>query len=276
MGTSGAYGGSPGFRRVDNETQEWLDSGGGTGGGSGDGTDRPEPDRESPPDVVPLAPPSEVPAALAGVIAALGHALAAGSRGAGAGGGRGGAAGRWPGGGSAGGSGTRSTGRATSVGARALGGAYGLRGGVAEPLAELGLDLAELSGLPRFEQARRILESAIGPSGDVFETELRQACAEVVLWALTEEVEPSPIDLTNRWVVEYVWQVWVTEEGPRLQGHRADGFDRARAEQELRAALEAAVAAHGLPGDRPLTTADFAAAIEQALASLRRIGGTAA
>ena len=172
--------------------------------------------------------------------------------------------------------GGRSTARASTAGGRALGGAYGARTGSAAALGELGLDLGELAGLSRYQQARRIVEAAIGPRGDVLDSELRQANASVVLWALTEEVEPTPADLANRWVVEYVWEVWVTESGPLLQEHSADGSDRVRLEQEMRAALEATVSVRALPEGRALTTADFTAAIDSALGSLRRIAGSAA
>lgn len=262
MGTSGAYGGSPGFKPVRDQTQQWLGAGAaGSGAGGGDGPPRPVPPLRPPmsPPPVPGAPP--VGAALARIIAALGAALA--------GGGGGGGAGALTGGG-------RSTARASTAGGRALGGAYGARTGSAAALGELGLDLGELAGLSRYQQARRIVEAAMGPRGDVLDSELRQANASVVLWALTEEVEPTPADLANRWVVEYVWEVWVTESGPLLQEHSADGSDRVRLEQEMRAALEATVSVRALPEGRALTTADFTAAIDSALGSLRRIAGSAA
>jgi hypothetical protein len=266
MGTSGAYGGSPGWNKVRNQTREWLDSG---GGGGGEAPPTPVPPTP-PPDVSEGRPPAVRPTispALAGLITGLGGLLA-GGRGNGGGSGGGG------GGGPAGGG--RSSGRASTVGGRALGGAYGARTGAAGPLAELGLDLAELSGLTRYEQAQRILDAAIGPRGDVLDSELRKTNASVVLWALTEEVEPTPVELADRWVVEYVWEMWITESGSILQDHPADGYDRVRAEQEMRAALEATVSANAMPDDRPLTTADFTAAIEGALASLRRMSGNAA
>jgi hypothetical protein len=264
MGTSGAYGGSPGFKPVRDQTQQWLGAGAaGSGGGGGDGTPGPPelpPGPPVSPPPVPGAPP--VGPALARIIAALGAALAGG------GGGRGGA-GTLTGGG-------RNTTRASTAGGRALGGAYGARTGNAATLGELGLDLGELTGLTRYQQARRIVEAAIGPRGDVLDSELRQANASVVLWALTEEVEPTPADLANRWVVEYVWEVWITESGPLLQEHSADGSDRVRLEQEMRAALEATVSVRALPDGRTLTTTDFTTAIDSALGSLRRIAGSAA
>jgi hypothetical protein len=180
------------------------------------------------------------------------------------------------GGGLSGGGEGRSTSRASTAGGRALSGAYGARTGSAAALAELGLDLGELAGLTHYQQARRILDAAIGPRGDVLDSELRTTNAAVVTWALSEEVEPTPVDLANRWVVEYVWEMWITESGPNLEGYSADGYDRVRAEQEMRAALEATVSAHTLPDDRPLMSADFTAAIEGALSSLRRISGNAA
>jgi hypothetical protein len=266
MGTSGAYGGSPGWMRVKDQTQAWLNAGAG-GGSGGDGasappipsTPRPDTSEARPP--IPR-PPSITPP-LASIISALGRAL---TRGGGDGDGGGGLTG----------GGGRSTSRASTVGGRALGGAYGARTGTATTLGELGLDLGELAGLSRYQQAQRILDAAIGPRGDVLDSELRKTNASVVLWALTEEVEPTPIELANRWVVEYVWEVWITESGPTLGQHSSESDDRVRAEQEMRAALEATVSAHALPEGRPLTTADFTAAIDSALASLRRISGSAA
>ena len=261
MGTSGAYGGSPGWKPVRDQTQEWLGAGAAGSGGGGDGRrGRPSSRSARVTPSVPEAPP--VSPALARIIAALGAALAGG------GGGRGGGEALTGGG--------RSTARASTAGGRALGGAYGVRTGTAATLGELGLDLGELAGLSRYQQAQRIVEAAIGPRGDVLDSELRQANASVVLWALTEEVEPTPAELANRWVVEYVWEVWVTESGPLLQEHSADGSDRVRLEQEMRAALEATVSVRALPEGRALTTADFTAAIDSALGSLRRIAGSAA
>ena len=265
MGTSRAYGGSRGWKPVRDQTKVWLGAGAGAGGG-GDGP---------PPAIPPVPPPDNgetrpltprppfVDPGLARIISAIGLALTGG-----AGGGRGG------GGDLAGGG--RSTARISTVGGRALGGAYGVRTGNAATLGELGLNLGELAGLSRYQQAKRILDAAIGPRGDVLESELRITNSEVVLWALMEEVAPAPAELANRWVVEYVWQVWITESGTILQKYMADGNDRVRAEQEMRAALEATVSAHALPEGRPLTTADFTSAIDSALGSLRRISGRAA
>jgi hypothetical protein len=153
-----------------------------------------------------------------------------------------------------------------------VGAAYGARAGVDGALAELGLSPGDLAGLSHTEQARRIHEAAVGASGDVLESELRQANAATVIWALEEPVAPSPLELANRWVVEYVWQMWITETGKKIE-ENLSAQQRFRAEQEMRAALEATTFVRSLPTDRPLATADFTAAIESALGSLRRIEG---
>lgn len=267
MGTSGAYGGTRGWTPIRRQTQRWLDSGGGSG-------DPPGEDGSPPADANPQTEPvmSPLPAPVTRLIRDLANSLINCAGGAPQRGGRRGSAGGEGAGGTGGGG--RTAARAVSVGARAAAGVYGLRAGASDALAEVGLSLDELQGLPKHEQARRLLDAAAGPSGAVFESELRLASAAVILWALGEDIDPAPIDLANRWVVEYVWQVWITEDGPKIRAHLAEGYDSYRLEQEMRAALEASVAGHGLPSDRPLTAGDFELAIQSALESLGRIGGT--
>lgn len=277
MGTSGAYGGSAGWSGVGQQTQEWLDGGTGTAGpsdgASGDSeAPPPAPPDDATPESAPPGTPPPLPPPLAQLIGQLGRRLSGSGGGAdGPGGGVGRAGGTGGGSGGSGGRG-RSTARASSVGGRAAAGVYGLRSGTPGPLAEIGLALDELRGLSKHEQARRLLEAAMGPSGGIPESELRLANAELILWALNEETEPTPLDLANRWVVEYVWQAWITEAGPTIRNHSANGYDSHRVEQEMRAALEATVIASGLPDDRPLTIQDFEQAIQSALKSLERIG----
>ena len=280
MGTSGAYGGSPGWGGVSSGTQGWLDSGAGVAGGGGTGEEGDAADgtpSSSDTDGAYSSSGVTTVPALTNLLGQIGRALSSGSGGGGSGS-SGGAvsAARGGGGGGGGGSRTRSSNRAAAVGGRALGGVYGVRAGVQGPLTEIGLTLRDLTGLSRNEQARRIMDSAIGPSGAVPESELRVANAEVILWALSEEGEPTPAELANRWVVEYVWQAWITEAGPVLRRHIANGYDSLRAEQEMRAALEASVSANPLADDRALTTRDFEAAIQAALERLERIGESGA
>lgn len=278
MGTSGAYGGTSGWQGVSDQTQEWLEgpSTGGSSGGSGDGDEPPVDGPAS----EPQAPPGNVPEGLAQLLQQLGRRLASEvpniAPGTSAGRSRGGGGGGGAGGGGSNGGGSRSVSRASRAGARAVGGAYGLRAGVPGLLAEIGLTLAELEGLSTYAQAERILDAATGPTGAIDQTEQRQANAELVIWALNQESPPTPVELADRWVVEYVWQVWITEAGPLVNRMVENGNDRIRIEQEMRAALEASVSANALPTGRPLTTDDFQAAIRSALESLGRIGGAAA
>jgi hypothetical protein len=274
MGASRAYGGTPGWKPVADQTQQWIQSR--PQGGDGTGTAG-QPDVSLPSNVEgqpdsPLAGtfagPS-MPAQLSRLLRSLGRKLASdgsgGTSGATGGGGRAGSGGRG-----------RSASQASTVGGRAVAGAYGLRTGAAGPLTELGLTLTELTGLPKHQQAQRIVDAALGPSGAINQSELRQVNFEVVLWALKQEVEPSPIELADRWVVEYVWEAWITESGSRIRDLAANGRDRLIIEQEMRAGLEAVVSAHGLPTDRPLTSADFQTAIQGALSALGRITRVAA
>lgn len=142
-------------------------------------------------------------------------------------------------------------------------------------LADLGLELDELNGLDRWQQAQRLQEAATGASGEITESELRLANAELIMWALNEELAPTPVELANRWVVEYVWQVWVTEAGQRLTSQVDSAAERLRYEAEMRAGLEAMVSASGLPDGRPLAASDFEGAIGDALERLHRIEGGA-
>lgn len=261
MGTSGAYGGTPGWEGVAQQTQDWVSAGGaGVGGGPSD----------SPKEANTASADSQSPSeAVAAVLGALGAAFSGGASS-----GRARARSRRR-------SDARSTtarnrrdvGQAAVVGGRAVSGSYGLRSGLAAPLEDLGLDLGALAALPLHEKARRLVDAASPPSGDVNESELRVVNANVILWALTEEVGPTPLELANRWIVEYAWSVWITESGPVLTKHTAEAYDRAQAEAEMRAALEARVVAHGLPEGRPLSSNDFSTAIAGALDALGRIGG---
>ncbi len=161
MGTSGAYGGTPGWVGVSDQTEEWLAGGAGAdaaggaaaGGAAGGG----EPGDRRGADAAPPARPA-IPAiapAAESVLRALARSLAGpGSAGAPVRSRRSAS----PTARSANG---RSVSRASTAGARALAGAYGVRTGTPAPVAELGLDLDELLGLPRHEQARRIVDAAL-------------------------------------------------------------------------------------------------------------------
>ena len=130
-----------------------------------------------------------------------------------------------------------------------------------------------MNGLDQWQQAQRLQEVATGASGEVTDSELRLANAEFIVWALDQEVAPTPVELANQWVVEYVWQVWVTEAGQRLTEKVDSTAERISYEAQMRAGLEVVVSASGLPDDRPLVAADFESAISDAIGRLHNIEG---
>ncbi len=279
MGTSGAYGGTPSWRGVRQRTQQWIGGSGSSGGEGGPGPNpapsgpTPPPSPATAPSGAPASPPAAsatggVSPAMAALIRSLGTRLTtpgSGRSSSSAG------QGLTSGGGSRGGGG-RSYARASRAGARATSGVYGLRTASTEILAEIGLTLEDLTNLSESQQAQRIVDAAIGPTGSIDGSELRMVNSEVVLWALLQETAPAPSELVERWVVEYVWRSWITECGTQMQ-KLVNGKDRLRFELEMRAVLEAVVTAQGLPINRPLVTEDFQTAIQSALGSLKRIGG---
>lgn len=239
MGTSGAYGGTSGWGGIGSGTQDLIDTGE-VGGPDAPGTAQGDP---------------QLNPQVSRIIRRLGGQLAAG------------------GGGGGGGGGGRSATRAASVGGRAVAGVNGLRNGSPAALAELGLSLSDMNGLDQWQQAQRLQEVATGASGEVTDSELRLANAEFIVWALDQEVAPTPVELANQWVVEYVWQVWVTEAGQRLTEKVDSTAERISYEAQMRAGLEVVVSASGLPDDRPLVAADFESAISDAIGRLHNIEG---
>jgi hypothetical protein len=173
-----------------------------------------------------------------------------------------------------GGRGRRAVGRASASGGAASAGAYGFRVGDAGVLADLGLGLEELQGLSPYDRAKRIVDAASGPAASIDEAEIRQVNADVVLWSLEQEEPPEPAEVVRRWVVEYVWQIWLTEAGGQLRDGTRDGKDTLALEREVRSTLEASMSSVALRPDG-LRAEDFRNAIEQLLGRLERIFGEA-
>ena len=268
MGTSGAYGGSRGWNDTRTGTDAWVNSkpnssGPDVGDSDSDQTDESQPDVpvENPPV------PSENPllaSLLRGVARHLSMALRASGTGGGGGNGGGGGASR----GAA--SGVRGRRLAPTSGGVAIAAVHGLRNGEGDSVGDAGLTLTDLIALPPFEQARRIVDAASGPSILVEEAELREVNANFVCWAIQQELLPSPEDLVKQWVTEYVYRVWLTEAGVRLRDGSRDGSSIHALEQEARVTLEARVSGLELPVDGVRAT-HFAAAIQTLLGMLSRI-----
>jgi hypothetical protein len=280
MGMQGAYGGSAGWSDTRRDTQDWLDTGAGSGGdgGQGDGGngDAPPPGEE-PPSPGDQAPPATLPdridpriaRILAGVAGRLAAAVGGVVSTSGGGGGRGGA-----GGGTGGGGGGR-RGRAAASGGVAIAGAYGLRSGDAGALGDAGLSLTDLDGLSPFQQARRIVDAASGPSALIEQDEIREVNANFMWWSIQQDQPPSPTELVKAWVTEFVFRTWLTEAGSVLRDGTRDGAATHALEREVRVTLEAAASRVNLPTDG-LRATDFQAAINQLLGILARIFGEAA
>jgi len=273
MGTSGAYGGSPGWGGVRDSTDQWIDGRPASGSGGGEGGDDPAhppepPDR--PPEVPNTPTPSPRPIVDPGVsqilqqIARLLAPRTGDSGGGATSGGRSLA-------GSQGG-GRASSATATRSGGSASAGAYGYRAGDPTALSDLGLDLDDLRALGPYDRAKRIVDAASGSGAAIDQAEVKQVNADVVLWSLELEEVPSPADVVRRWVTEYVWQVWLTETGARLRDGSRQGEGTVALEREVRSTLEASVASVDFPPDG-LRAEHFQGAIEQLLGRLERIFG---
>ena len=223
MGTSGSYGGSAGvnWNELQGELDDWLD-----------GLPTPS-DTDAPP--APVVDPN-----VARILNPLGHALMSGGRGVGGG----------PSNGGGGGSGTRGTSpsgtgrsraRTAQVGGRLASGLRGLATGNAAALAELGLDLAELSALDPYRQAARLIEAATEEpvAATLEEDELRKAANRTAIWAIEAGEPPDIASIIRHFVVEYVFEVFLTEAGSTMRSGERDGTDALAAEGRVRATIEA-------------------------------------
>ena len=199
----------------------------------------------------------------------LRRAMLAGSGSSGGlgGGGRGG--GRSP-------SGTgRSSARVGRVGGRLVAGVTGIRSGDAPGLVAIGLNLAELEVLDPYRQAQRLLEAATeqGSARTLEEEELHAAASRTAIWALTEPQAPDVDEVIRRFVVEYVYEVFLTEGGAVLRGGDRDGVAASAAEDRVRDTIVALVRGIQIDGDK-LDATDLANATERVLNDTLQIHGT--
>ncbi len=265
MGTSGAYGGSPGWNDTRTNTGAWLDtqpSQGGTGVDNG-GSDQEEDPLVTVPDNNPM--PVDNPVLndlLRRVALRLSQAIQSTDSSE---------DGRTGGGATiVGGGGVRGRRRAAVSGGVAIAGVYGLRNGVAESVSDAGLSYADLTALTPFEQARLIVDAASFGTALIEEAELREVNANFVCWTIEQEEAPSPVELVKQWVTEYVFRVWLTEAGDLLRNGSRDGESTHALEQEARVTLEARVAGMDLAVDG-LRASHFESAIRSLLSMLGRI-----
>jgi hypothetical protein len=161
----------------------------------------------------------------------------AGHGGGGSGGGGGGGSGRIvgesSGSGRAGGRSGRAVTRGAARGGAAIGGAYALRSGNREALAEIGLDLDVLRTLGPRSQCARILDAVLGEGGHPDEMALRTAAAEQLKAIITMEAPPTEADALRGFIAAFVFQLSLVELRADLAKGLIDSATSTRKEGRL-------------------------------------------
>lgn len=165
---------------------------------------------------------------------------------------------------------SRSRGRAATVGGRAALAAFALRTGDSDRLDALGFNYDELAGLSAFRQTDRIVSALLGAPSTIAEDELREAATKTALTVLAADAVPSEPDTIRMFIVEYAYEIAVTELGAELRDGNRPGAATVEQEERLHGYLEATVADIELP-DQRLSIADFQAAVGHGLSDARRI-----
>lgn len=249
MGTSGAYGGSnTGDWQKARETFDRL-LGAGSGGGTSDaelgGDDRPT--QTTTPPVGPQAgTPPDIGALAQSIAAALRRddpllrlrrppRYSVGSllpmRGGGGGGGAG-AHGRSATGGRAGARSRRQVLRGAARGGNALAAGLALRAGDRATLAELGLDLDQLTRLGARARIDRIIETVLGDDGHPDDHVIKKAVAKG-LAAILGDSPPTALETVRIFVVDYVFGLALVEIKAQLARGDVDPRRAATTENEL-------------------------------------------
>ena len=282
MGTSGSYGGSGGrdWRELQQELDHWLDHLPGVGDdpSPGDESDglrgaEDEPAAENGPD--PDSSPDERPKDLERLDPAVLRVLRPLRRGILAGGSGSGdvPSGRESGGGGRSPSGSgRARSRVGRVGGRLAAGISGIRAGNAAALLALGLNLTELQTLDPYRQAQRLLKAATeeGVATTLEEDELQVAASRTAIWGITSAEAPNVDEVIRRFIVEYVYEVFLTEGGAILRGGQRDGVAANGAEGRVRDTIVALVRA--IPIElASLDATDLAGATERVLTHAMQI-----
>ena len=162
---------------------------------------------------------------------------------------------------------------------RAAAGAYAYGNSNHEVLAELGLNYEELSALgdDLWEVTRRIVEAACGAVSDstIGHEEQRLVAARVADWVLQEQqagAAPQPDEIVRKAIAFIMFEVIVTEAGEAMNSTDQPDWVGNFVEHELQDSADAQAQRAMLSGDK-VTSAEFARAIEDGIASLRRIYG---
>ncbi len=283
MGTSGSYGGSGGrdWNKLRDGVADWLDQLPGTGNetpgnndaednGGGQG-DEAQPGRPDQPTV------SDLIGALGIAIKSSGGA----SDGPSAGGGIG-LRGTARSGGSRSPSGAgRSTTRAGRVGGRLTAGILGFQTDDRAALEAIGIDFAEMQNLDTYGQAKMLVRAATENSvatnkeevaTNMEDEEIRTASYKTAIWALESSQAPEAIEIVQRFILEYVYRLMLTESGAILRSGNRDGIAAVTAENELWNTISALV--RGFP-IRPtgMDPAELGTAAKKVLEQVLQIHG---
>jgi hypothetical protein len=135
----------------------------------------------------------------------------------------------------------RSRRRVGRVGGRLASGVLALRAGDQPVLSTLGLSLTELAALDPYRQAQLLVEAATGAERPTTleEEELHTAAYRVAVWSLTSDEAVPAEDVIRRFVAEYVYEVFLTENGSSLRSADHDGASMVAAEQLVKSTIEA-------------------------------------
>lgn len=279
MGTSGSYSGSGGKtgRVLRREMGEWLDQ---LPPNPPNGPPSDDPAGEPPSDQSP-APPSMPPTIFKNLLPFLRPRTGGGGGGDGPGGagGLGGGGERTSTGRRTGGGPQRTAAASAGSAGRAAAAAYAYQTGNAAGLESLGLNYEELRGLgDPLEITGRIVAAACGPVGEstIEDMEQRYVAAQVAEWVFEQgpNAVPSPDEIARKTISLIIVEALESETGELLRDGKRPAWTTEVAESELRGAADA-LAERATLSVEGASAAEFAAAIEDGIETLREILGGA-
>ena len=261
MGTSGSYSGAGGRagQQLRQEIARWLN-----------GLPTSAPPENEPVDRSRYQPPARVASRAIGLFRPR---IASGN-----GGGGGGAGGAAQGGGRRAGGAQRSVVRAAGSAGRAAAAAYAYGTANRDVLSELGLDYDDLRALnDPLEVSCRIVEAACGPRSEstIDHDEQRWVAAMIAEWVFQEQqmgTLPQPDEIARKAIAFIIFEAISSEAGELINGGVRPDWTIAWTDEELRNAAgmlsqRAQLSVEGV------TNAEFAAAIENGIETLRAIYG---
>ena len=262
MGTSGSYSGAGGRagQQLRREIGRWLQ-----------GLPSSAPPETEPVDRSRYQPPVRIASRAIGLFRPR---IASGSGGGGGGGAGGGA----QGGGRRTGGAQRSVVRAAGSAGRAAAAAYAYGTANRDVLSDLGLDYDDLRALSDpLEVSCRIVEAACGPRSEstIDHEEQRWVAAMIAEWVFQEQQAgtlPRPDEIARKAIAFIIFEAISSEAGELINGGARPDWTIAWTDEELRNAAEV-LSQRAQLSVEGVTNAEFAAAIENGIETLRVIYG---